>query len=458
MKYIPHSYQQYCIDSIIYNKAVGLFLDMGLGKTVVTLTAIHDLRFNRWEIAKPLIIAPKKVAEATWSTEAAKWDHTKNMRIVKILGTSAQRMRALATPGDVYVTNRENTQWIVNHFRNDWPFDMVVLDESSSFKNSTSKRFKAMRLVRSRIKKIVELTGTPASNGLEDLWAQVYLLDGGARLGPTLSAYRDKYFIPGRRNQTTIFDYKPKDGSFEMIKQAISDICISMKAADYLTLPDMLVNDIPVALDSKARRAYMQLEAELLLQVDDSTITAGSAGVLTGKLLQLCNGAIYDEDKNTVPIHDCKIEAFMELIEQLNGNHAFVLYNFQHDRERLLNALAKTNLRVRVYSRLQDQTDWNNGEIDVLLAHPASCGYGLNIQGGGHHVIWFGLTWSYEQYDQSNKRLYRQGQEHPVVIHRLFIQGGMDETVMEALESKGDVQDTLLAALKARITQLKKRG
>ncbi|MGM9540138.1 SNF2-related protein [Anaerovibrio sp.] len=458
MKYIPHSYQQYCIDSIIYNKAVGLFLDMGLGKTVVTLTAIHDLRFNRWEIAKPLIIAPKKVAEATWSTEAAKWDHTKNMRIVKILGTSAQRMRALATPGDVYVTNRENTQWIVNHFRNDWPFDMVVLDESSSFKNSTSKRFKAMRLVRSRIKKIVELTGTPASNGLEDLWAQVYLLDGGARLGPTLSAYRDKYFIPGRRNQTTIFDYKPKDGSFEMIKQAISDICISMKAADYLTLPDMLVNDIPVALDSKARRAYMQLEAELLLQVDDSTITAGSAGVLTGKLLQLCNGAIYDEDKNIVPIHDCKIEAFMELIEQLNGNHAFVLYNFQHDRERLLNALAKTNLRVRVYSRLQDQTDWNNGKIDVLLAHPASCGYGLNIQGGGHHVIWFGLTWSYEQYDQSNKRLYRQGQEHPVVIHRLFIQGGMDETVMEALESKGDVQDTLLAALKARITQLKKRG
>ena len=200
----------------------------------------------------------------------------------------------------------------------------------------------------------------------------------------------------------------------------------------------------------------MQLEAELLLQVDDSTITAGSAGVLTGKLLQLCNGAIYDEDKNTVPIHDCKIEAFMELIEQLNGNHAFVLYNFQHDRERLLNALAKTNLRVRVYSRLQDQTDWNNGEIDVLLAHPASCGYGLNIQGGGHHVIWFGLTWSYEQYDQSNKRLYRQGQEHPVVIHRLFIQGGMDETVMEALESKGDVQDTLLATLKARITQLKK--
>lgn len=458
MKYIPHSYQQYCIDSIIYNKAIGLFLDMGLGKTVVTLTAIHELRFNRWEIAKPLIIAPKKVAEATWSTEAAKWDHTKNMRIVKILGTSAQRMRALATPGDVYVTNRENTQWIVNHFRNDWPFDMVVLDESSSFKNSTSKRFKAMRLVRSRIKKIVELTGTPASNGLEDLWAQVYLLDGGARLGPTLSAYRDKYFIPGRRNQTTIFDYKPKDGSFEMIKQAISDICISMKAADYLTLPDVLVNDIPVALDSKARRAYMQLEAELLLQVDDNTITAGSAGVLTGKLLQLCNGAIYDEDKNTVPIHDCKIEAFMELIEQLNGNHAFVLYNFQHDRERLLNALAKTNLRVRVYSRLQDQTDWNNGEIDVLLAHPASCGYGLNIQGGGHHVIWFGLTWSYEQYDQSNKRLYRQGQEHPVVIHRLFIQGGMDETVMEALESKGDVQDTLLAALKARITQLKKRG
>lgn len=458
MKYLPHPYQQYCIDSIIYNKAIGLFLDMGLGKTVITLTAIHDLKFNRWEIAKPLIIAPKKVAEATWTAEASKWEHLKKMRIIRVLGSPTQRVKALATPGDVYVINRENTQWLVNYFRNDWPFDMVVLDESSSFKNGSSKRFKSMRLVRSRIKKMVELTGTPASNGLEDLWAQVYLLDGGARLGATMGAYRDRYFIPGRRNRTTIFDYKPKDGSFDLIQKAISDICISMKASDYLTLPKMLVNNIPVMLDSKAKKAYQQLEMDLLLQVDDNTITAGSAAVLTGKLLQLCNGAIYDEDKNTIEVHDCKIEAFMELLEQLNGQHALVLYNFQHDRQRLLKALTKTNLRFRVYSKEQDQTDWNNGEIDVLLAHPGSCGYGLNIQHGGHHVIWFGLTWSYEQYEQANKRLYRQGQEHPVVIHHLLVQGGMDETVMEALESKGDVQDTLLKALKARITQLKKRG
>lgn len=320
MKFVPYPYQQYCIDSIIYNRAVGLFLDMGLGKTVITLTAIHDLRYNRWEVSRPLIIAPKKVAEATWTTEAKKWEHLKMMRVVPVLGTAQQRIRALATPADVYVVNRENVQWLVEHFKNAWPFDMVVLDESSSFKNSQSKRFKSLKLVRSRIKRIVELTGTPSSNGLEDLWAQIYLLDGGARLGKTLGAYRDKYFVPGRRNRTTIFNYSPKDGSFEMIKQAISDICISMKAADYLTLPDMLVNNVPVALDAAAAKAYSQLETELLLQVDEDTITAGSAGVLTGKLLQLCNGAIYNENKTAVKVHDCKIDAFLELIEQLHGN------------------------------------------------------------------------------------------------------------------------------------------
>lgn len=454
MIFKPYPYQQYCIDSIIYNRAVGLFLDMGLGKTVITLTAIHELRYNRWEIAKPLIIAPKKVAEATWSKEAAKWDHLKMMRVVPVLGTVNQRLRALATPADAYVINRENVQWLVEHFKNSWPFDMVVLDESSSFKNASSKRFKSLKLVRSRIKRIVELTGTPSSNGLEDLWAQIYLLDGGARLGKTMGAYRDRYFIPGKRNRTTIFNYTPKDGSFEMIKQAISDICISMKADDYLTLPDVMENDIPVALDSSAKKAYEQLENELLLQVDENTITAQSAGVLTGKLLQLCNGAIYDENKNAVRVHDCKIDAFMELIEQLNGQHALVFYNFQHDRERLVEALANTTLRVRVYSQAKDEADWNNGDIDILLAHPASCGYGLNLQQGGHHAIWFGLTWSLEQYEQANKRLHRQGQEHPVVIHHLIVQGGMDEAVVEALQNKGDMQNALMDALRVRINKL----
>lgn len=377
------------------------------------------------------------------------------MRIMPVLGTVQQRLRALATPADVYVINRENTQWLVEHFKNDWAFDMVVLDESSSFKNSRSKRFKALKLVRSRIDRIVELTGTPASNGLEDLWSQIYLLDGGERLGRTLTSYRDIYFVPGKRNQTTIFSYEPKEGSFESIKQAISDICVSMKAEDYLTLPDMIHDDVPVALSSTARKAYNQLETELLLQVDEETITAQSAGVLTGKLLQLCNGAIYSEDRNVVELHDCKIDAFMELIEQLNGQHALVFYNFKHDCARLQKALEKTKLRVRVYTKPQDEQDWNNGEIDILLAHPASCGYGLNLQQGGHHAIWFGLTWSLEQYEQANKRLHRQGQEYPVVVHHLIVQDGMDESVIDALKSKGDMQNALMNALKARLSKIR---
>lgn len=455
MRFTPYPYQQYCIDYIIYNRAVGCFLDMGLGKTVISLTAVHDLRFNRWEVRKPLVIAPKTVAEATWTTEAAKWDHLKMMRVVPVLGTVQQRLRALATPADLYVINRENVPWLVEHFKNAWPFDMVILDESSSFKNSQSKRFKALKLVRSRIHRIVELTGTPSSNGLEDLWAQIYLLDGGARLGKTLSAYRQMYFVPGRRNRTTIFNYTPKDGSFEMIKRSMSDICISMKAEDYLTLPDVMQNDIPVALDAKARKAYEELETDQLLQVDENIITAGSAGVLTGKLLQLCNGAIYDENRVPVEVHSCKIDAFLELIEQLNGQHALVFYNFQHDRDRLVEALAAYNLRVRVYSQAKDARDWNNGEIDVLLAHPASCGYGLNLQQGGHHAIWFGLTWNLEQYEQANKRLHRQGQAHPVVIHHLIVQGGMDEQVVEALKNKGDMQSALMEALRVRISKIR---
>ena len=454
MIFNPYPYQQFCIDNIIYNHAVGLFLDMGLGKTVITLSAVHDLRYNRWEVMRPLIIAPKKVAEATWTTEAKKWDHLNMMRVVPVLGTEQQRLRALSTPADLYVINRENVKWLVDHFKNAWPFDMVILDESSSFKNASSQRFKALKLVRSRIKRIVELTGTPSSNGLEDLWAQIFLLDGGARLGKTLGAYRDRYFIPGKRNRTTIFSYEPKEGSFEMIKQAISDICISMKSSDYLTLPDVIHSDIPVALDSRARKAYADLETDLLLQVDEDTITAGSAGVLTGKLLQLCNGAIYDADKRAVKVHDCKIDAFLELVEQLNGQHALVFYNFQHDRDRLVEALAKYNLNVRVYSRAKDEIDWNNGEIDILLAHPASCGYGLNLQQGGHHAIWFGLTWSLEQYEQANKRLHRQGQEHPVVIHHLIVQGGMDEVVLDALQNKSDMQNALMDALRVRINKL----
>ena len=451
MIYEPYPYQQYCAARIVADAAVGLFLDMGLGKTVITLDAINTLRYDRWAVQRVLIIAPKKVAEGTWTKEAQKWEHLRHLRISAVLGSQQKRLRALATPADIYVINRDNVAWLVDYFKNAWPFDMVVLDESSSFKNSQSKRFKALKLVRSRINRLVELTGTPASNGLIDLWAQIYLLDGGARLGRTLGQYRERFFDPGKRSRTQIFSYTPKDGSMEYIQQAIGDICVSMKAEDYLNLPDRMFDDVPVVLDDKARKAYRQLERDLLLELDEGQITAASAGVLTGKLLQLCNGAVYDSEKRPLAIHNCKVEAFLEVLEQLNGQHCLVFYNFQHDRDRLLAALEPLGLRVRVYQNAADEDAWNAGEIDVLLAHPASCAYGLNLQNGGHHIVWFGLTWSLEQYEQANKRLHRQGQRHPVIVHHLVVQGGMDEDVIDSLRAKGDTQEALMAALKARI-------
>ena len=451
MIYEPYPYQQYCAARIVADAAVGLFLDMGLGKTVITLDAINTLRYDRWAVQRVLIIAPKKVAEGTWTKEAQKWEHLRHLRISAVLGSQQKRLRALATPADIYVINRDNVAWLVDYFKNAWPFDMVVLDESSSFKNSQSKRFKALKLVRSRINRLVELTGTPASNGLIDLWAQIYLLDGGARLGRTLGQYRERFFDPDKRSRTQIFSYTPKDGSMEYIQQAIGDICVSMKAEDYLNLPDRMFDDVPVVLDDKARKAYRQLERDLLLELDEGQITAASAGVLTGKLLQLCNGAVYDSEKRPLAIHNCKVEAFLEVLEQLNGQHCLVFYNFQHDRDRLLAALEPLGLRVRVYQSAADEDAWNAGEIDVLLAHPASCAYGLNLQNGGHHIVWFGLTWSLEQYEQANKRLHRQGQRHPVIVHHLVVQGGMDEDVIESLRAKGDTQEALMDALKARI-------
>ena len=451
MIYEPYPYQQYCAARIVADAAVGLFLDMGLGKTVITLDAINTLRYDRWAVQRVLIIAPKKVAEGTWTKEAQKWEHLRHLRISAVLGSQQKRLRALATPADIYVINRDNVAWLVDYFKNAWPFDMVVLDESSSFKNSQSKRFKALKLVRSRINRLVELTGTPASNGLIDLWAQIYLLDGGARLGRTLGQYRERFFDPDKRSRTQIFSYTPKDGSMEYIQQSIGDICVSMKAEDYLNLPDRMFDDVPVVLDDKARKAYRQLERDLLLELDEGQITAASAGVLTGKLLQLCNGAVYDSEKRPLAIHNCKVEAFLEVLEQLNGQHCLVFYNFQHDRDRLLAALEPLGLRVRVYQSAADEDAWNAGEVDVLLAHPASCAYGLNLQNGGHHIVWFGLTWSLEQYEQANKRLHRQGQRHPVIVHHLVVQGSMDEDVIESLRAKGDTQEALMDALKARI-------
>ncbi len=425
------------------------------GKTVITLSAIYELKYHRFSVRKALVIAPKKVAERTWNNEAAKWEQLQELRVVSVMGTATQRKSALAETADVYVLGRDNVAWLVEYYGHSWPFDMVVLDESSSFKNPKARRFKALKAVRPKIKRLVELTGTPNPNSLMDLWAQVFLLDGGQRLGRTISVYRDMYFVPDKRNRTTIFTYAPKEGADKAIYQAISDICISMKAEDYLQLPDLIYHDIPVALDAASQKAYKQLERDALLEINESEITAGSAGVLTGKLLQLCNGAIYDEDSNVVQVHDCKIDAFMETLEQLHGQSAFVLYNFKHDRDRLLRALDDTGLRVRVYSGAKDEAAWNAGEVDVLLAHPASCGFGLNLQAGGHHVIWFGLTWSLEQYQQANKRLHRQGQDKPVIVHHLITQGGIDEDVMRAISRKANTQDSLLEALKARIRRAK---
>ena len=454
MKYIPHDYQKYCTDRIISDRSLGLLLDMGLGKTVITLTAVKELIYDRFEVGKVLVIAPKKVAESTWSTEAQKWDHLRHLRITKILGTVQQRIRALNTPADVYVINRENVPWLVEYDANNWRFDMVVVDELSSFKSNKAQRFKSLCYVRQHIKRFVGLTGTPASNGLVDLWAQVYLLDQGERLGKRITHFRAKY-CECETHGGHFTTYSMKTGAEEAIRSAISDICISMKADDYLTLPDCITVDVPVYLDAKAKKQYKDFERNMLLQVDENTLDAGTAAVLSGKLMQFANGAVYDEDKNVVEIHSGKLDAFSELIEGLNGQHALVFYNFQHDLTRILKHLEKSSLTVRQLHTDKDQQDWNNSKIDILLAHPASAGYGLNLQAGGHHIIWFGLNWSLELYEQANKRLHRQGQTDKVIIHRLITQDTRDVDVAAALEGKADVQNTLLEALKARIREIK---
>lgn len=458
MEFRPHSYQRHCINKILETKKLGLFLDMGLGKTVTTLTAVKELKYNRFQVCKVLVIAPKKVVEGTWTKEAAKWDHTKMLRVSPVLGSQAKRIRALNTPADLYVINRENVCWLVDYYRNAWPFDMVVIDESSSFKSHSAKRFKALAGISSRISRMVELTGTPSPNGLADLWSQVYLLDGGERLGKRYSQFRERYFQPDKRGADgMIYSYEAKPGTEESILAKISDICISMKAEDYLELPDLTYHEVPVELDKKSWKAYQDLERKMILELpeDDELISVTSAAALSNKLLQLANGAIYDEDRQVHEVHDCKIEAFLELVESLQGKPVLVFYNYQHDRERILKALEKSGLRIRELKTTQDEDDWNAGRIDILLTHPASSAYGLNLQQGGNHVIWFGLTWNYELYTQANKRLHRQGQVNKVIIHHLVSTGTRDEDVMTALRRKDDVQNWVMESLKARIRRIR---
>ncbi len=458
MIFKPHAYQQHCIDKIIEIKKLGLFLDMGLGKTVTTLTAIRELKYNRFAVRRVLVIAPKKVAEGTWTREKDKWDHTKILRVSPVLGSQAKRIKALNTPADLYIINRENVVWLVDYYRNSWPFDMVVVDESSSFKSHSAKRFKALASLGNRIERLVELTGTPSPNGLDDLWAQVFLLDGGERLGKRYTHFRERYFQPDKRGADgMVYSYEAKPGTEQAILDAVSDICISMKAEDYLQLPDLIYHEIPVELDIKSEKAYRELEREMVLQLPENAeeISVTSAAALSNKLLQLANGAVYDEDHNVHEVHGCKVEAFLELLESLRGKPVLVFYNFQHDRERILRALEKSGLRVRELKTVQDEDDWNARRIDVLLTHPASSAYGLNLQQGGNHVVWFGLTWNYELYTQANKRLHRQGQMEKVVIHHLVCSGTRDADVMRALERKEDAQNWVMESLKARIRAVK---
>ena len=443
----PHPYQQAAIEAILDKPGVALWMEMGLGKTVVTLTAIDQLIYDRLEISRVLVVAPKKVAEATWQDEAAKWEHLQNLRISTVLGTEKQRKEALNAPADVYIINRENVAWLVHLLGRSWNFDMVVLDEASSFKNHAAQRFKALKAVRPRIHKIVELTGTPRPNSLLDLWAQIYLLDQGERLGRYITHYRREYFWP------TEFSYEPRNGAEEAVQQCIRDIVLSFKAADHLTLPEKIVEDIPVVLDKAAKAAYKKLEKNYLLEVDGEAITAQQAAALTGKLLQLCNGSLYDAEGQVHQIHRCKLDAFEELIDALDGQRALVFYGFRFDEEQLTKTLKARHkgLRFAVLRSGQDATDWNAGKLDVLLAQPASCAYGLNLQQGGHHLIWYSLPWSLELYAQGEARLYRQGQTQSVIVHRLIVKGGADEMVVKALNRKDTDQNSLMQAVKTHI-------
>ena len=449
MKFVPHKYQEMAIEKIYSTPRCGLFLDMGLGKTVITLTAIEDLIYNQFEISKVLVIAPLRVAEDTWSRESQKWDHLKNLRISKILGTPRQRRLALAHEADVYITNRENVVWLTDELSGigaGWFFDMVVIDELSSFKSPKAARFRALKKYISRSSRVVGLTGTPAPNGLIDLWSQMYLIDGGERLGKTVTGYRERYFLPNQRNQTTIFNYKLKDNAERVIMDKISDICVSMKAEDWLDMPERIDSVVDVKMTPEQKNRYEQFEKEAYMQFLEGEVTAASAAALTNKLLQYSNGAMYTDSGEYAVTNNNKLDALAELIEAANGKPILCFYSFRHDLERILK-------KFKFAKKLEDSDDiekWNDGEIPLLLAHPASAGHGLNLQSGGNIIVWYGLTWSLELYQQANARLYRQGQEQAVIVHHLITEGTCDRRVYESLQGKANVQDDLLASLKAK--------
>ncbi len=455
MKFKPHKYQEYAIERIIDTPAVGLFLEMGLGKTVITLTALDELLYDRFEASRILIIAPLRVAEDTWSRESQKWDHLKHLTISKILGGRSQREKALKSDADLYIINRENVPWLVSMTGSDWPFDTVVIDELSSFKSPSSQRFRAMRRNRPLINRIIGLTGTPTPNGLLDLWSQIYLLDQGERLGKTITGYRERYFTAGARSGYVVYDWKQKNEAEEAVFNKISDICISMKSEDWLELPERIDRVVPVKLDESAKAKYRKLERDLLLPLVDGDIVANTAAVLSNKLLQMANGAVYNENQEIQKIHNAKLDALEDIIEAANGHPVLLFYSYKHDLSRIQERFTQTRTLRKGPEGSRDIADWNSGKIQLLAVHPGSAGHGLNLQDGGSIIVWFGLTWSLELYQQANARLHRQGQKQSVIIHHLLAEGTIDEDVMRALEDKATGQDALMEAVKARIERVR---
>lgn len=451
MKFEAKYYQNYCINRILNQSALGLLLDMGMGKTAITLTAVEQLVYDYFSVRKVLVIAPLRPALETWPTEIEKWDHTKHMSYSVVIGTKQERLGALDRDADVYIINRENVQWLVDFYRKKWPFDMVVIDELSSFKSSKAQRFRALRKVRPYISRIVGLTGTPSPNGLLDLWPQMFLLDEGKTLGRTLTSYRDSYFVPDKRSAQMIFSWKPQPDAEAKIYEKLGDLCVSMKTADYLQLPERVDVRHEIETSEETLAIYQKLEKDMLLPYDDGDIDAGSAAILTNKLLQVAGGAAYNENGEPHILHDEKLDALDTLIEAANGQPILLFYAYRHERDRIMERHPEA-VDVKNDSAVKE---WNAGNIPILLAHPASAGHGLNLQFGGHIVIWYGLPLSLELYQQANKRVHRMGQKETVLIHHLLMKNTADMWVLDQiLTPKTERQDALLEALKVRIKEV----
>lgn len=446
MKFKPHKYQEFATNFIIENPITAIFLEKGLGKSVITLTAIYELMLERFEVDRVLVIAPLRVARNTWPEEIEKWSHLKGLTYAVAVGTEKERLEALYSDAHIYIINRENVEWLIARSCIDLNFDMVVIDELSSFKSHQSKRFKSLMKVRPNIKRMVGLTGTPSSNGLMDLWAEYRLLDMGERLGKFIGRFRESYFDPDKRNQHMIFSYKPKPGAEEAIYEKISDITISMKGTDYLKLTDLVMNEMPVSLNQKEKETLDVMKRDLITTIKGEDITASNAAALSNKLLQMANGAVYDDNGSVTQIHDRKLEKIEDIIEAANGKPVLIAYWFKHDLLRIQN-----RFKVEVLTSSDSIKKWNGGKIQIAAIHPASAGHGLNLQAGGSTLVWFGLTWSLELYQQTNARLYRQGQTDTVIIHHLIAKETMDERVMDALNKKNNTQSALIDAVKATL-------